>query len=158
MVRIIGWLHSEAMKLKHLSIAALLGLSATLSWAQVKVEGAWARPTVKGQQAGGGFLAITSPVADRLVGGSTPGAARLELHTMSMQGDVMQMRQVDAIELPAGRKVELKPGGLHVMFIGLKQPLTVGSKLPVTLRLEKAGEVNVVFEIAQRPAMADPKH
>jgi copper(I)-binding protein len=126
--------------------------------AQVRVEGAWARPTVPGQQAGGGYVTLTSAVADRLVGGSTPAAGRLELHTMSMQGDVMQMRQVDAIDLPAGRKVELKPGGLHLMFIGVTKPLTAGSKLPVTLRFERAGEVKVEFDVAQRPADAAHKH
>jgi copper(I)-binding protein len=146
------------MKLQHLIIAAVLSLAASLAVAQVKIEGAWARPTVKGQQGGGGFLAITSPVADRLVGGTTPVSARFELHTMSMQGDVMQMREIESIELPAGQKVELKPGGLHVMFIGIKQPLTVGSKVPVTLKFEKAGEVKVEFTVASRPAAAEHKH
>lgn len=146
------------MKLHYLVVAAGLSLASVAALAQVKVEGAWARPTVKGQQGGGGFLAITSRVADRLVGGSTPAATRLELHAMSMQGDVMQMRQLDAIDLPAGRKVELKPGGLHVMFIGIKQPLAVGSKMPVILRLEKAGEVKVEFAVMSQPPPAEHKH
>jgi periplasmic copper chaperone A len=119
--------------------------------AQVKVDQAWARPTVPGQQGGGGFLSITSATADRLVGGSSPLAERFELHTMAMKGDVMEMRQVDAIELPAGKAVELKPGGLHVMFIGLKQSLALGSKVPVTLKFEKAGEVKIEFEVRPRP-------
>ena len=137
---------------------AALALAALACSAQVRVEGAWARPTVPGQQAGGGYVTLTSAVADRLVGGSTAAAQRLELHTMSMQGDVMQMRQIDAIELPAGRTVELKPGGLHLMFIGITKPLTAGSKLPVTLRFEKAGEMKVEFDVAQRPAAAAHKH
>ena len=142
-----------------LLVAAALGLGAAPSFAQVKVEGAWARPTVAGQQGGGGFLAITSPVADRLLGGSTPVAQRVELHTMSMQGDVMQMRQLDAIDLPAGKKVEFKPGGVHVMFIGIKRPLALGSKVPVRLKFEKAGDVSVDFEVTSRPAMpAMPMH
>jgi periplasmic copper chaperone A len=119
--------------------------------AQVKVDQPWARPTVPGQQGGGGFLSITSATADRLLSGSTPLAERFELHTMSMKGDVMEMRQVDAIELPAGKTVELKPGGLHVMFIGLKQPLAAGSKVPVTLKFEKAGDVKVEFDVTARP-------
>jgi periplasmic copper chaperone A len=77
---------------------------------------------------------------------------------MQMQGDVMQMRQVDGIALPAGQKVELKPGGLHVMFIGLKQPLALGGKVPVTLKFEQAGEVKVDFEIASRPVSAGHAH
>jgi periplasmic copper chaperone A len=131
--------------------SSLLCLTATAALAQVKVEQAWARPTVPGQQGGGGFLSITSASADRLVSGSTPLAERFELHTMAMKGDVMEMRQVDAIELPAGKTVALKPGGLHVMFIGLKQPLALGSKVPVTLKFEKAGEVKVEFDVTSRP-------
>ena len=138
--------------------AVLLVVGASSALAQVKVEGAWARPTVPGQQGGGGYLSITSAAADRVLGGSTPVAARFELHSMSMKGDVMEMRQVDTIELPAGQKVEFKPGGLHVMFIGLKQPLKLGSKVPVTLKLEKAGEVKVEFEVMSRPAAPAHKH
>jgi copper(I)-binding protein len=70
----------------------------------------------------------------------------------------MEMRQVPAIELPAGRPVKLEPGGLHVMFIGLKQPLAAGSKLPVTLRFEKAGEVKVEFAIAARAPAGGQSH
>jgi periplasmic copper chaperone A len=125
--------------------------TAVAAQAQVKVDQAWARPTVPGQQGGGGFLSMSSPTADRLISGSTPLAERFELHTMAMKGDVMEMRQVDAIELPAGKTVELKPGGLHVMFIGLKQPLALGSKVPVTLKFEKAGEVTVEFNVMARP-------
>jgi copper(I)-binding protein len=126
--------------------------------AQVRIDGAWARPTVPGQQGGGGFLSLTSSSGDRLIGGSTPLAQRFELHTMAMKGDVMEMRQIDAIELPAGKTVELKPGGLHVMFIGLKQPLALGSKVPVTLTFEKAGQVKVEFEVASRPVPSAHKH
>jgi copper(I)-binding protein len=139
-------------------VAAALCAGAVAALAQVKVEGAWARPTVAGQQGGGGYMTITSAAADRIVGGSTPVAQRFELHTMSMKGDVMEMRQVESIELPAGKKVELKPGGLHVMFIGLKEPLKLGSKVPVTLKLEKGGEVKVDFDVASRPAMPAHKH
>ena len=96
-------------------------------------------------------MSLTSASGDRLVGGSTALAERFELHTMAMKGDVMEMRQIDAIELPAGKTVELKPGGLHVMFIGLKQPLALGSKVPVTLKFERAGEIKVEFDVTSRP-------
>ena len=138
--------------LTRLLASSLLSLAASASLAQVKVDQAWARPTVPGQQGGGGFLSITSPAGDRLIGGSTPLAERFELHTMAMKGDVMEMRQLDAVDLPAGKTVEFKPGGLHVMFIGLKQPLAIGSKVPVTLKFEKAGEVKVEFDVMSRPA------
>ncbi len=142
----------EAMKIQHMLVCAALSLATGVAAAQVKVDGAWARPTVPGQQGGGGFLTLTSVANDRLVGGSTALAERLELHTMAMKGDVMQMRLVDAIELPAGKPVKLEPGGLHVMFIGLKQPLPLGSKLSATLKFEKAGEVRVEFDVMSRPA------
>jgi periplasmic copper chaperone A len=142
----------RGMKTAAVFACAALAFATFTAAAQVRVEGAWARPTVPGQQGGGGYLTLTSAAADRLLGGSTPVAQRVELHTMSMKGDVMEMRQIDAIELPAGRKVELKPGGLHVMFIGITQPLKQGSKVPVTLRFEKAGEMKVEFEVTHRPA------
>ena len=146
------------MKMLKSFLVASLALAAMSSFAQVKIEGAWARPTVQGQQAGGGYLSITSAAADRLLGGSTQVAQQFELHTMAMRGDVMEMRQVDAVELPAGKKVELKPGGLHVMFIGLKAPLKVGDKVPVTLKFEKAGELKVDFAVTNKPAEAGHKH
>jgi hypothetical protein len=115
---------------------------------------------VQGQAAGGGFLKITGGAAgDRLIAGSTTVSSAVELHTMSMEGDVMRMRQVPAIEVPAGGTVELKPGGLHVMFMGLKQPLKAGDTFPLTLRFEKAGEVKVDVKVsAQPPAGAAAGH
>ncbi len=108
----------------------------------------WARPTANGQSVGGGYLKLTSQGgADRLVSATTPLAASVELHRMSMDGDVMRMRRVDAIEVPAGQTVELKPGGLHLMLMGLKQPLQLGEKIPLTLQFEKAGAVNVELKI-----------
>ena len=79
---------------------------------------------------------------------------------MRMEGDVMRMRQVDAIELPPGATVELKPGGMHLMLMGLKQPLKADDKVPLTLRFEKAGEVTVQMSVeAPKPAMAaEHKH
>lgn len=142
--------------------AALLGLvlatlSGTASAAPaVAVEGAWARSTVAGQPAGGGFLTLRNGGgADRLTAASSPAAASVELHEMAMDGDVMRMRQVEGIALPAGGTVELKPGGLHLMFMGLKAPLKAGNKVPLTLRFEKAGELTVQVEV--RGATAMPK-
>jgi copper(I)-binding protein len=147
-----------AMKLFTSSCVAALSLAAGAAFAQVQVEGAWARPTVPGQPAGGGYLAMTAATGDRLVSGSSSAAARVELHPMAMKGDVMEMREVTSIDLPAGKKVELKPGGLHLMFIGLKAPLKVGAKIPVTLKFEKAGEVKVDFTVMVKPAAPEHKH
>ena len=125
--------------------------------AQVKVEGAWARPTVPGQPVGGGYLTLRSVGADRLLGGSTPVADRLELHSMVMRGNVMKMRQLDAIALPAGQSVKLEPGAQHLMLVGLKAPLKVGDKLPLTLKFEKAGEVKAEMTVTSGPTpMAEP--
>jgi periplasmic copper chaperone A len=115
----------------------------------------WARPTVEGQAAGGGFLKIVGGSAvDRLVAASAGVSQRVELHTMTMDGDIMRMREIEAIEVPAGKTVELKPGGLHVMFMELKAPLKNGSSFPLTLRFEKGGEVTVQMNVMTQPAPA----
>lgn len=140
-------------------IAAATLLAATAhAQAAPKVEDAWARPTVAGQAGGGGFLKITSPTADRLIAASAPVSKTVELHTMQMDGNVMRMRQVPAIDIPAGKTVELKPGGLHVMFIGLTQTLDNGATFPLTLRFEKAGEVKVDVKVTTRAAMPAMEH
>ena len=146
------------MKAHHLLAFAVFALCPALSLAQIKIEGAWARPTVKGQQGGGGYMAVTSATGDRLLGGSTTLSQRFELHTMSMKGDVMEMRQMEAVDLPAGKKIEFKPGGMHLMFSGLKQPLALGSKVPVTRKFDKSGDVKVEFEIMSHPAAPMHKH
>ena len=115
----------------------------------------WARATVPGQPIGGGYLALDNRggAADRLVGARSPACERVELHAMWMEGDVMRMRQRDAIDLPAGGRVELKPGGMHLMLIGLKAPLKAGEKFPLTLTFEKAGSVEVTMNVqADAPA------
>lgn len=141
--------------------------AALLPWAAqaqntVKTEAAWARPSVQGQAAGGGFLKITGgATADRLVSATAGVSKTVELHTMVMDGDVMRMRQIDGIDVPAGKTVELKPGGLHVMFIGLHKPLKVGDSFPLTLRFEKAGEQKIEVKVMTQPgggAMTMPKH
>lgn len=133
--------------------AALLLNSA--AWAQpgtVQALDAWARPTVAGQPVGGAYLRLqnTGGAADRLLGASTSVAERVELHSMQMSGDVMRMRQVDAIELPAGATVDLAPGGLHLMLMGLKAPLRAGERLPLVLRFEKSGEVKTELVVGNR--------
>ncbi len=141
-----------------LNLALLLAAPLALAQTAPKVLEPWARPTVQGQAGGGGFLKIVGGAAsDRLLSASAEVAASVELHTMSMDGDVMRMRQVNAIDVPAGKTVELKPGGLHIMLIGLKTPLANGSSFPLKLKFEKAGEVVVDMKVMSRPAAtADP--
>ena len=129
--------------------AALAALAHDYAAGSVKIAHPWARATVAGQRAGGAFLKLqnTGSTPDRLIGGSTPAAERVELHTMSLEGTVMRMREVDAIDIPPGQTVELKPGQLHLMLQGLKAPLAVDTKVPLTLKFEKAGEVQVELKV-----------
>jgi hypothetical protein len=137
--------------MKHpLATALLVATLVSPALAQVKVDGAWARSTVPGQQAGGGFMTLQSAAADRLLGGTTPVAERLELHTMTMEGDVMKMRQIERIDLPAGQRVELKPGGLHVMLVGLNEELSVGDTLRITLKFKNAGDITLDVPVKQQ--------
>ena len=136
--------------LRHPLAAALLACTVASAVAQstTQVQAAWARPTVQGQAAGGGFLRIVAgPQADKLVSASADIAGRVELHSMSMDGNVMRMRQIDSIDIPAGQTVELKPGGLHVMFVDIKTPLKTGASFPLTLRFAKAGDVKVDVKV-----------
>ena len=150
------------MKFAQRAAAAAALVLAGAAWGQaaLKVDGAWARPTVAGQAGGGGFLTITGGVSgDRLLSASAGVSKAVELHQMAMEGSVMRMREVPGIDVPAGQTVALKPGGLHIMFMGLSQPLKAGDSFPLTLRFEKAGEVKVDVKVmTQPPAAADPAH
>lgn len=117
----------------------------------------WSRETAEGQNAGGAFMTIANSgtAADRLTGGSTPVAGRVEIHTMTMENDVMRMRQLeDGLEIPAGGEVTLKPGSFHVMLMDLKRPLKAGDKVPLTLTFQGAGTLETQLEV--RPAGAMP--
>lgn len=114
------------------------------------LSGAFTRATLPGAKIGGGYLTIAnaSKEADRLIGGSSTVAARVEVHEMKMDGNVMQMRQLkDGLEIPAGGAVELSPGGLHLMLMNLTQPLKEGDMVPVTLEFAKAGKIEVQFMV-----------
>jgi copper(I)-binding protein len=117
----------------------------------LQISAPWARATPKGAAVGGGYLRITNTgtAPDRLIGGSTSIAGRLEIHEMSMSGSTMKMRQVSGgVEIKPGQSVELKPGGLHIMFVNLKQQLQQGQHFTAMLQFEKAGKVDVNFSIA----------
>lgn len=112
--------------------------------AQPRVQDAWARPTVAGQTVGAAYFRLElGPAGDRLLSVSTIQAKTVEIHSMNMEGDVMRMRPVESVELPAGQSVEFKPGGLHLMLIGLKTPLKVGNRVPVSLKFERAGALQI---------------
>ena len=115
--------------------------------APVKVEGAWARATVQGQKGTGAFMSLTAKDGAQLVGVSTPVAGVAEVHEMKMEGDVMKMRALPSLDLPAGKKVDLKPGGYHVMLMDLKAPLAKDSTIPVTLLFKDAKGVQSKLEL-----------
>lgn len=125
----------------------------------LKIEDAKARATVPAQKMSGGFMKIENKGgADKLLAASSSVSKTMELHTMSMEGNVMKMREIKGIDIPANGKVELKSGGLHLMFIDLKEQLKPGSTIKVRLKFEKAGEVEVPFKVMGHPAHGEPGH
>ena len=130
-----------------------IALVALPAWAQVSAERPWTRATPPGAKVGGGFMQLrSSGAADRVVGASSPVAGRVEMHLTVREGDVMKMREVKSFEVPAGGSFELKPGGGHLMLMDLKRPLKKGEQVPLTLRLEKAGEVKVELSVEEMGA------
>ena len=113
------------------------------------VEGYWVKAMLPGQPVAGGFLTITNKgVGDKLISATSPKSARIELHEMAMKGDVMEMREINGgIAIPAGAKVELAPGGLHVMFFDVTETFKDGDTVPVTLTFEKAGTVELMVPV-----------
>lgn len=109
----------------------------------VDVRDGWASPTPGGVSVSAGYLTIANGTAaeDRLISASSPRAARVEIHTMDMEGGVMRMRQLDALAVPAGGEVSLAPHGTHLMFIGVAEPFVAGEEIAVTLTFENAGAV-----------------
>jgi len=114
------------------------------------ISQAWSRATPGGAKIGGGYLTIENKgsAPDRLIGGSTDVAGKIEVHEMAMNNGVMTMRPLDnGLAIEPGKVVKLAPGGYHLMLLNLKGPLKKGEKLPVTLEFEKAGKVTVSFDV-----------
>ena len=122
----------------------------------VKVEGAWARATVQGQKGTGAFMNITAKQSMRLVGVSSPAAGVAEVHEMKVENDVMKMRSVPELDLPAGQTVSLKPGGYHVMLLDLKAPLAKANTVPLTLRFRDAKGVQTKLDLVLPVGLAAP--
>lgn len=113
----------------------------------------WARASAGGQTSGAAYVSIANAGAtDRIVSASAPVANVIELHTHTVEGGVMRMRQVDAIDVTGGTTTQLRPGGLHIMLIGLKAPLKDGDVFPLTLKFEKAGEIKLDVQVRTAPA------
>ncbi|MCL4148681.1 UNVERIFIED_CONTAM: hypothetical protein GTU68_025562 [Idotea baltica] len=147
--------------LKSIAAAAVVSLVSLSALAQDTTVGdltlshAWTRATPPKAKAGGGFIEIVNggSDADRLIAASSDVAAKVELHEMSVTDGVMKMRELEnGIEIPAGETVALKPGGLHIMFMGLKESFEEGTNVPVVLTFEKAGDVAVELPVAKMGA------
>lgn len=129
------------MKLKVLMLAAIGALSMQAAWAaNISVSDVWARATMPGQKVSGAYMMIQSDADARLVGASSPAVPRVEVHEMKMDGDVMRMREVKAIDLPKGKAVALEPGGFHIMLMNLNKPIVAGDVIPLTLVVESGGK------------------
>lgn len=139
-----------------MAAASLAAVAHEYTAGALKIAHPWARFTVPGQAAGGAFMTLqnTGSKPDRLLGGVTPVAARVELHSMTMNGGVMKMREMSAVDLPAGQTVVLEPGRMHLMLAGIKAPLQAGTKVPVTLKFEKAGDVQVELLVSTQAPSA----
>lgn len=123
-------------------LAAMAFVSGAAAWAQanapVSVLVPWARATVQGQRTSGAFMTLEAKEPVTLVGASSPVAGRAELHEMKMEGDVMRMREVDALRVDPGKPLQLKPGGYHMMLMDLKAPLAPNTSIPLTLTFRTA--------------------
>ena len=111
-------------------------VAAPVAQGQVEARGAWVRATVPGQTTSGAYMQLTSSERAILVGAESSAAADAEIHEMRMEGKVMRMRAVPRLELLPGKTVEFKPGGYHIMLLGLKRPLKKGEVVPIGLKLE----------------------
>lgn len=154
--------------------ALMLALPSTAAFAHefklgpLKIGHPWSRATPAGAKVGGGYLTIenTGTTPDRLIAVSAPFAGRGEVHEMATKDGIMTMRELDkGVEIPAGGKVEFKPGGYHIMFQALKQPLKQDEMVKGTLTFEKAGAIEVEFKVesigargASEPAGGGHKH
>lgn len=121
---------------------------------QLSISDTFTRATVAGQKNAGGFLSIQNEgSADKLLSATSPVSSTVEIHEMKMDGNVMQMRQIKSLDIPSKGKVDLKPGGYHLMFIDLKSQLKAGENVDVQLTFEKAGKVNVKLPIQEMRPM-----
>lgn len=142
-------------------LAAVLSLTLTSAFAMdmavvelgpLKISKAFAKAMLPGQPAGAGYLIIenTGGEADRLISATSEASPDIEIHEMKMDGDVMKMRELaEGLDIPAGATVELKPGGLHLMFMDVPQPFKEGETLKVKLKFEKAGEAEVMLPVGK---------
>ncbi len=150
------------MTLKALFLGTVLAFASGASYAgdatlgDLRIEGAWARASAGPARNGAAYLTVVNAGGqpDQLVAAASEASAKAELHTHEHENGVMRMRQVPAIDIPAGQSVSLQPGGAHVMLFELGQPLTQGTSFPVTLTFAKAGSVTVMVDVKPAGALS----
>ena len=148
------------MKTFRTALSTALLITSPIAWSQTTVTDAWVRGTVAQQKASGAFMQITSKQGGKLVEVRSPVAGVAEVHEMAMDGNMMRMRAVPSLELPAGQAVQLAPGGYHVMLMDLKATLKAGDSVPLTLVIEgKDGKRETLeLKVPVRPlGAAEPK-
>jgi copper(I)-binding protein len=158
---LVSFLLEFAMKRVVVSIAVLMSALFSQAQAQVTVKDAWVRATVAQQKATGAFMQLQSSQDAKLISAQSPVAGVVEVHEMAMDGGVMKMRAVPSLALPAGKTVDLKPGGYHVMLMDLKGQVKDGDTVPVTLVVEGKDGKRQTLEVkaaARNPAAPAMKH
>jgi copper(I)-binding protein len=153
--------------MKTILLAVILALAAGAASAHeykagsIEIKHPWARATPKGASVAGGYMKLinTGTTPDRLIGGTNANAEKFEIHEMKMDNGVMKMRPLPSgIEIKPGETVELKPGTMHLMFVGLKQPFEKGKRIKGTLKFEKAGSVDVEYVVEAMGATPKMDH
>jgi periplasmic copper chaperone A len=152
------------VKLFSIAFAALCMASGLASGHNYRLDGLtidhpFARATPPGAKSGGAFLVVDNggSAPDRLLRATSPAAGAVELHQMAMDNGIMKMRALAAMDVPSGGRLELKPGGFHLMMVDIKQPLKAGDQVPLTLIFEKAGSIDVVLEVESMGAAGGHK-
>jgi periplasmic copper chaperone A len=146
-------------------LVALLAFQAGTAWphnhekGDIQIRHPWARATPPGAKVGAGYLEIRNKGSqpDRLLSASTSVAKRVEMHVTEHAADVAKMRQLRAFEIPARERLTLSPGGTHLMLVDIARPLKKGERISMTLRFERAGEMEVQFEVQEMGAK-HPRH
>ena len=150
--------------IRTVAAAAVLAAVTGSAYAQanISVKDAWVRATVPQQKATGAFMQLQAAKDSKFVSASSPLTPTVEVHEMAMQGDVMRMRQVQSVDLPAGKTVELKPGGYHIMMMNLKAQVKEGDTVPFTLVFEgkdgKRETVEIKAPVKALNNAAKPSH
>lgn len=149
------------MKVATVIIATLISggaMAANYKVGSLEITGPWSRATPKGAPTAIGYMTIknTGTAPDRLIGGSVDFASGFQLHSMAMENGVAKMRELKNVDIAAGQTIQFKPGGSHVMFVGLKHPLAQGDHVKGTLVFEHAGTVQIEYDVQAVGAQSGP--